>query len=250
MSNSMDRLVKEVRGETENFVEEAVDYSCVEMMRKTEPFGASNKVMARFEESIEDQIKWVVVGVSPGFERFLESKHGLGVRNAVEQTVSWNAKDGTLKELKIAKLALDASQDDIQDWHNRFRDRRGRVPYRTPRTIMMVPKASFELYARRKKALAGTAKAGWVGAFKQINFHTPKWIARNGLRAKVKRVSGGSGNEFFERAHNKVSYVSELVGRSGFSRSLKGAMGTNAPKWSKKVKQKMDELAKRFSESK
>ena len=246
--SEFDTLVKGMRGVTQEAVSEAVDYACVEMMRKTEPFGTGKKVLDKFEDAIENQIKRVVVGVDDRFAEFLGGLHGVGSRRAMDETVSWNAKDGSLREWKIDRLALDAGQQEIQAWHKRQRDRRGRVPWRSRQEKMVVSARAAEIYIKRKKELAGMAKAGWVGRLRVIRFAPPAWIRRHAMRVNVVRRGSGQGGGYVEEARNPVPWVSALVRRSGFSRGLKGAMNQgNYVKWGAKVRRKMEGLAKEFN---
>ncbi len=248
---AFDTLIAGVKDMTEEATKEATDHACVEMMRKTEPFGTGKKVLDQFEEAIETQVKRVVVGVNDGFAEFLSGPHGVGARRAMDETVGWNAKDGRLKEWRIDRLALDAGQEEIQAWHKKQRNNRGRVPWRARQEKMVVSARAAETFIRRKKALAGLAKAGWVGRLKAIRFKPPKWIKRHELRVGVVRRGAGTGKGYVEEAKNPVPWVSALVRRSGFARGLKGAMnGNDYTKWSAGVRKKMDALAREFNRSK
>lgn len=206
--------------------------ACHEHFLATVPKGRANEARIRIERAIEDEVKRVVVGVEDGFGRFIASPYGMNTKRALDDTVTWSAEDGRLKELKFSKLALDAGQQEIQAWHERQRNRRGRVPWRKYQEVMVVSKRAARIYMERKKAMAGLAKAGWIGPNVNGGWASPKWVRKHERRVTVRVMeykTRDGGCEFV--VTNPIRYVNMLLSRQGSAKAGRKAESKVVRKW-------------------
>jgi len=212
--------------------------------------------------AIERDLNKIFVGLDqPDVVAFFDAEFGEGASTSTGALKGKKRRQSASRKLQGVKFNWQGDQTEMQQWHQKHRNRNGRVTHKR-RTIakagkwefadsMYVPRPALKRYTAALKKDVATCKAGWFAAsgyFARVTGgrqFMPAFVAKNPRRGGSFEDRFAANGEGYATATNPTEWASRLT-----NWVLDTAERTTERYVAKATKKQAEKIAERFNKLK